>query len=100
MSNCRLKDIDMDVLYGFELDAVAGHGCFADRRPKGSGQVGLVFQAKDVHRDSRFVSAQADSIKLSCRTVSVFDRVEAVPDIGVGDRFAFLVLAVGEPQST
>src|SRR6185312_9830618 len=94
----RFEHGQVDVAKCAELDAVPRHTRLADVTTVGPGQIRLVVESHDVHRDSARVGAQADLIELSGSPIGVGDGPESIPDVRVGDRLTALVLAIQKPQ--
>ena len=100
MSYCGLKYIHVYIFQRLELDAVSGHARFAQLFAIGFGQVFLVLDTHDVHRDSRRVGTHADLVKLTSFPIGIMHRVDAIPYVWIGNGFVVTVFPVQEPQST
>lgn len=79
----RREHVSVYFFESLEPDAIAGHACLAEVFSVCLGQVFLVLDTEDVDRDPGIVGAQTDPVKLSGRSVGIFDDPGSVSDIRI-----------------
>ena len=72
ISYCRFKRIDIYILQSFKPNAISGYARLAKFFSIRFGQVLLIFETKDIDRDSSFVSAHTNLKTLSTFSIGIF----------------------------
>lgn len=97
---CLLQYLNAYLFQRFELNTISAHTRLAESFSVCLSQVLLIFNTKDIDRNSGRVGTDTNPIKFFSLAISIFNGVSSISDIWIRDDFSIIVFAVQEPQFT